>query len=95
MISTRRTPVKKRIFLVLTLLALLALAVFVLPAAQKKEKNSKFGMLTMLNMDEEEMTRYVSDNEQALYRLLSGWDQGRGRYRQSGSACRFGQDRVL
>ena len=76
MISTRRTPVKKRIFLVLTLLALLALAVFVLPAAQKKEKNSKFGMLTMLNMDEEEMTRYVSDNEQALYRLLSGGTKG-------------------
>lgn len=57
-------------------LALLALTAFVLPTARANEKISKFGMLTMLNMDEEEMTRCVSDNEQALYRLLSGADDG-------------------
>ena len=62
---------KKRFSLVLALL--LALTAFVMPAAAK-ENVSKFGMLTMLNLDEEEMTRYVSDNEQALYRLLSGGD---------------------
>lgn len=67
---------KKTISLILAVL--LALTAFVMPAAAAKEKISKFGMLTMLNMSEEEMTRYVSGNEQALYRLLSGgadaWD---------------------
>ncbi len=62
---------RKWIFLALALL--LALAA---PASAANEKISKFGMLTMLNMDEEEMTRHVSDNEQALYRLLSGGDGG-------------------
>ena len=61
---------KKRFSLVLALL--LALTAFVMPAAAANEKTSKFGMLTMLNLDEEEMTRYVSENEQALYRLVSG-----------------------
>lgn len=56
----------------LTLALLLSLAAFVVQAAAASEKISKFGMLTMLNMDEEEMTRYVSGNEQALYRLVSG-----------------------
>lgn len=61
---------KKRFSLVLALL--LTLTAFVMPAASANEKTSKFGMLTMLNLDEEEMTRYVSDNEQVLYRLVSG-----------------------
>lgn len=65
---------KKWISLALALL--LALTALAAPASAANEKISKFGMLTMLNMDEEEMTRYVSDNEQALYRLLSGGDGG-------------------
>ena len=64
---------KKRFSLFLALL--LALTALVMPAAAN-EKTAKFGMLTMLNMDEEEMTRYVSDNEQALYRLVSGGADG-------------------
>ena len=58
----------------LALALLLALCAFAAPAAAE-EKTSKFGMLTMLNMDEE-MTRHVRDNEQALYRLLSGGADG-------------------
>ena len=65
---------KKRVSLVLALL--LALTALAMPAAAAKEKLPKFGMLTMLTMDEEEMTGYVSANEQALYRLVSGGIDG-------------------
>ncbi len=64
---------KKRFSLALALL--LALTALAMPAAAN-EKISKFGMLTMLNLDEEEMTRCVSSNEQALYRLVSGGADG-------------------
>ena len=33
-------------------------------------------VVDVLNMSEEEMTQYVSDNEQALYRLISGGTSG-------------------
>ena len=65
---------KKMVSLVLAFF--LALPLFFMATAKAKENVSKFGMLTMLNMSEEEMTQYVSDNEQALYRLISGGTSG-------------------